>query len=47
MNNVYRITNKAGVTLCFQVADDEKNAIETAKMYGNRSARYAEFVRES
>lgn len=46
MKNVYRITNKAGITLCFQVATNESEALKTAKtFYGHRAARYAEFVR--
>lgn len=46
MKNLYRITNKNGVTLCYQVAKSEKEAIEFARMYGHRGAKGAEFVRE-
>ena len=45
MKNLYRITNKKGVTLCMQVARNETEALDAAKMYGARGARYAEFVR--
>lgn len=46
MKNLYRITNKNGATLCFQVAVNENQAVDLAKMYGNRGAKQAEFVRE-
>lgn len=46
MKNLYRITNKNCVTLCFQVASSEKEAIDFARMYGHRGAKNAEFVRE-
>lgn len=46
MKNMYRITNKAGRTLCFQVAKTEREAVDTARMYGHRAAA-AEFVREN
>lgn len=46
MKNIYRITNRNGVTLCFQVARSEKEAVSFARMYGNKGARYAEFVRQ-
>ena len=46
MKNLYRITNKNGVTLCYQVAKSENEAIEFARMYGHRGAKNAEFVRE-
>ena len=46
MKNLYRITNKNGVTLCFQVASSEKDAVSTARTYGHTGAMYAEFVRE-
>lgn len=45
MKNLYRITNSNGVTLCFQVAKAESEVVDAAKMYGHRSARFAEFVR--
>jgi len=38
MKNLYRVTNKNGVTLCFQVAASAKEAIEFAYMYGHRDA---------
>lgn len=44
--SLYRITDKNGSTLCFQVASNKDDAIDFAKMYGHRSARKAEFVRE-
>jgi len=47
MKNLYRITNKNGATLCFQVARDEQDALDGARMYGHRGARFAEFVREN
>lgn len=48
MKNLYKITNKAGVTLCFQVAKSEKEAVAAAKTYyGHRTAAKAEFVREN
>lgn len=46
MKNLYRITNKNGVTLCFQIARSEKEAIDFARMYGHKGARQAWFVRE-
>lgn len=46
MKNLYRITNKNGATLCFQVAKNEEQAIDLAKMYGSKGANKAEFVRE-
>lgn len=46
MKNIYRITNRNGVTLCFQVARSEQEAVSFAKMYGHKSARNAEFVRQ-
>lgn len=47
MKNLYRITNKNGVTLGFQVAANEDEAKDTAKMYGLRGVSKAEFVREN
>lgn len=46
MKNIYRITNRNGVTLCFQAARSEKEAVSFAKLYGHKGARYAEFVRQ-
>lgn len=45
--NLYEITNKNGATLCFQVAIDEKDAVSTAKNYGHKGAKHAEFVRKA
>lgn len=47
MKNLYRITNKNGVTLYFQVAANEAQARDAAKMYGLRGVSRAEFVREN
>lgn len=48
MKNLYRITNKAGATLCFQVAKSESDAVAAAKnYYGHKGAAKAEFVREN
>lgn len=45
--NLYKITKKNGVTLCFQVATDEKDAVSTAKNYGHKGAKNAEFIRKA
>lgn len=45
--NLYEITNKNGVHLCYQVATDEKDAVSTAKNYGHKGAKNAEFVRKA
>ena len=45
MKNLYRVINKNGATLCFQVAADSAQALSFAKMYGASGARTAEFVR--
>lgn len=45
MKNLYRIINKRGATVCFQVARSEEEALDTARMYGKKGKR-AEFVRE-
>lgn len=47
MKNLYRITNKAGRTMCFQVAKTEREAVYTARVYGYRAAAAAAFVREN
>lgn len=48
MKNLYRITNKNGVTLCFQVAASGEDAVYAAKnFYGAKGAKNAEFVREN
>lgn len=47
MKNLYRITNKNGVTLGFQVAANEEQAKDTAEMYGLRGVSRAELVREN
>lgn len=45
MKNLYRITNKAGIHLCYQVAKCEADAISFARMYGHKAVK-AVFVRE-
>ena len=45
MKALYRITNKQGATVCFQVAKSASEALDIARMY-QRGCRYAEFVRE-
>lgn len=45
MKNLYRIINKNGATVCFQVAKNEKDAVDYAHCYGHKSAAKAEFVR--
>ena len=48
MKNIYRITNKNGVHLCYQVAASEEDAVYAARnFYGHRGAKFAEFVREN
>lgn len=43
---LYRITNKSGVTLCWQVAFSESDAVKTARnSYGHKGAKNAEFIR--
>lgn len=46
MKNLYEITDRRGIHLCYQVARDEDEAVETAKAYGFRRAAHATFVRE-
>lgn len=45
MKNIYEITNKNGVHLCYQVARSEVQALDFARMYGYRGAHKATFVR--
>ena len=46
--NLYNITDKNGIHLCYQVAKNEEGAVETAKIYyGHRRAWRAEFVRKN
>ena len=45
-NKLFRIFDRAGRVLCFQVATDAIEAVRMAKMYGHR-ARSAEYVREA
>ena len=46
MKSLYRIKNVFGVLLCFQVADNKKDAIRLAKdFYGFRTAKHVEFIR--
>ena len=47
MKNLYRITNKNGATLGFQIAENEEQAKDIAKMYGVRGVKNAEFVSEN
>lgn len=48
MKNLYRITDKNGNFLCFQVETTEKKAVQTAKMYyGFQHASNAEFIRKN
>lgn len=47
MKNLYEITNKNGVHLCYQTAKSESEAVDFAKMYGHKGAKNAEFVREA
>jgi len=46
MKNIYRIFDRKGRYLCNQVAPDDKQAVEFARMCGKRRAVKAEFVRE-
>jgi len=46
MKSLYRIKNVFGVLLCYQVADNERDAIQLAKdFYGFKTAKQAEFIR--
>ena len=46
MKALYRIKNAFGVLLCYQVAENEKDAIRLAKdFYGFGTAKQAEFIR--
>jgi hypothetical protein len=45
VKNLYRITNKQGATVCFQVAASAASALDMARMY-QRGCWHAEFVRE-
>jgi len=48
MKSIYRIKNVFGVLLCYQVADNKKDAIRLAKdFYGFRTAKHAEFIHHS
>lgn len=45
--NLYEIKNHKGAHLCYQVAENEKDAVETARIYyGYKSAKVAVFIRE-
>ena len=46
MKNLYRIFDRKGRYLSNQVAADEVQAVEFARMYGQRGAHSAVFVRE-
>lgn len=47
MKNLYEIKNHKGIHLCYQVAKNEKDAVETARIYyGYKSAKVAVFIRE-
>lgn len=45
MKNLYKIISGTGVTLCYQVASSEAEAVELARMYGHTSAKKARFAR--
>lgn len=47
MKNLYAITNRKGIHLCYQVAESEKDAVHIAKVYYcHRAAYKARFIRE-
>lgn len=46
MKNLYEITDRNGIHLCYQVAKSEADAVDTARVYGHRKAAKAVFVRE-
>ena len=45
MKALYRITNKQGATVCFQIAKSAGEALDVARMY-QHGCWHAEFVRE-
>lgn len=45
-NKLFKIFDKTGRAICFQVATNSIDALRFAKMY-NRHAHSAEFVREA
>lgn len=45
MKNLYSITSKNGLHLCYQVANSEADAVSFACMYGYKAVN-ATFVRE-
>lgn len=47
MKNLYSILNRKGIHICYQVAENEKDAIDFAKMHGHKGAAQAEFVRQN
>lgn len=47
MKNLYAITSRKGIHLCYQVAESEQDAVHIAKIYyGHRAAYKARFIRE-
>ena len=46
MKNLYNITDKLGIHLCYQVANNEEDAVRIARIYGHARAAHAEFIRE-
>jgi hypothetical protein len=45
MKNIYEITDRKNRHLCYQVAENESDAVSFARMYGNPSAVKATLVR--
>lgn len=47
MKNLYEIQDNDGIFLCHQVAENEREAVDFAKMYGFARAKTAIFIREN
>ena len=47
MKKLYAIQDKNGIFLCHQVAENESEAVEFAKMYGFARAKIAIYVRDN
>ena len=47
MKNLYEILNRKGIHICYQVAENEKDAIDFAKMYGHKGVAQAVFVQKN
>jgi hypothetical protein len=46
MKNLYQITDRNGIHLCYQVAKTEAEAVEAARVYyGHKGAKTAKFIR--